>query len=201
VVYPNIPAGFGLARVHYVTSGGNGHAFSIFGFAPGAAAAHPAVENAVMTHWTTRVAPLISNKVTIDSVNCVTNIGGIVSEGFSTNTPVTGSDGSQPLAWSSAVVVRKNTGTLGKHYRGRFYIPGVPTGAVDTTTVALTSARLTTWQTAFTALVADFAGDTALNNLVLLHRSVAITPTNISSLTVEALLGNQRRRQRKAAHR
>jgi hypothetical protein len=200
-VYPNIPAGFGLARVHHTTGGGNGHAFSIFGFAPGAAAAHPAVENAVMTHWTTRVMPLVSNKMTCDTVQCVVNIGGVVTEGNSTNAPVVGGDLSQPLAWSSAVVIRKNTGTLGKHFRGRFYIPGVPTGAVDGTTVNLTAGRLTTWQTAFTALVADFAADTALNNLVLLHRSVAIAPTVISSLTVEGLLGNQRRRQRKAAHR
>src|SRR5229473_1782250 len=105
----------------------------------------------------------------------------------------------QPI--NACPLVRKNTGLVGKHFRGRMYLPGTTQGDTDSTGSNLTNTALTTYQTALTAFFTAIAGGTQSSLMVLLHSLVSVPPTTVTSLTVQQLYAAQRRRLRRAAHR
>lgn len=110
---------------------------------------------------------------------------------FSVATPgtspgVTGYAGASTLA-------RKNTASGGRRGRGRMYLPGIAEAEIDPGG-ALGGGFRTSVQTACTALLAAQIADAI--PMVLLH-SDATTPTAVTSITVDAIVATQRRRQRR----
>jgi len=103
-----------------------------------------------------------------------------------------GQAGSNSLPSSVASVIRKRTALAGRKFRGRTYIPGVPSAVeVDS---QLTAAGLTALQT----LATQMAGTVGIGAWdfapVIFHRATG-TSTLITACVATAVLRNQRRRQ------
>jgi hypothetical protein len=197
--YPSIPPGFALIRLTFTLAGAAHDPAVLYGAAtdPGETVAAEADEhfNTFATHW---MADL-STSLTLLDCHEVRNIAGALQEGDSVTAPIARSTGGQPVPPNTALLVRKGTGIIGKHFRGRSYIPGLPASATDsaqanvrTTPLAAYQADATAWLTALTAETSP---------MYLLHRSLAVAPTLVTDLGVEALLATQSRRLRKVAHR
>ena len=103
----------------------------------------------------------------------------------------------QPLPQNCAVLLSKRTAVGGRANRGRMYVPGIsgasvsPSGVLDGTTI-------TNWQTTCSALMLSGMGAAGSNVLspVLLHKSNAAAPTDLTVLDVSNRIATQRRRLR-----
>jgi hypothetical protein len=96
-----------------------------------------------------------------------------------------------------AQIVKKSSDFLGRAFRGRVYVPGVPEADVNDSG-DLTSTRIAAINTDMAALLADVNGDTAVDNMVILHsQGSGNTPTIIRSLTCQAKVGTIRHRVRR----
>jgi hypothetical protein len=198
-VYPNIPTGYALARYHFLTMGGDEHAYIITGH-------HVTVTfttaedlaNQLFDDYSANAFFGINNSVTFQDVSVVWNDGGLLVDGISSRTPVVGGSTTAPVAPQVAVIAKKITGQIGKHHRGRMYIPGVDTSKVD----AHQSNLLTAAQTAFESALQTWAAALITDGvqLALFHRNPAVSPDLVTDLIVEPILATQRRRQRKAPH-
>lgn len=113
---------------------------------------------------------------------------------------LTGSTGTTGALPSTAVLVRKATGFIGKQNRGRMYVPGLLTDAQVDEGGVITSSEVTGLQGAFTGFLADL--DTLDIPMVIIHKAPKSggepsAPTGVTSLTVEPIVATQRRRLRK----
>jgi hypothetical protein len=199
-VYPQIPPGFSLMRVHFLVPDGDGHAFCLHGIKNETGGHDPVtLANFFFSQYSGNAFFERSNQITCLEVQCTDNNGGVLTQGTSTDAPVAGGESADPLPPNTAVLVRKSTGVLGRNHRGRSYEPGVGLDRVDMGTGNLSDAAVTAIQGAFDAF---FAAQVA-NSMppYLLHRNPAVLPTALTNYFVEKLLATQRRRLRKAAHR
>ena len=101
-------------------------------------------------------------------------------------------------AAATSILVRKNTSFGGRTGRGRMYVPGQSEGAIDAGGF-IQAATLADAQTRATAFLNDM--DAHLGGMYLLHNEggagAALPPRHVTSLTVESICANQRRRQRR----
>jgi hypothetical protein len=93
-----------------------------------------------------------------------------------------------------ALLIEKRSAVGGRKNRGRMYIPGIPEAGVSP------AGNLETgYAAAVTSDVADLFGDLVtvdgVDNLVIFH-GTSLTPTHISSLTLDPQVATQRRRLR-----
>ncbi len=197
--YPNIPTGFALARIRFILDGAQHDPQVIIGYqvvdTTGNADTHC---NQLFSNW----APLLassSNQLTLQDVTNVENVGGVLTEGHSNNTPVVGSSTSAPVPANTSILVHKTTGLIGRHFRGRMYWPGLPTNGTDPSGSSLNSTSVSSLQVLFDTARAGM--ETLLLPMYLLHRSTVVPPTHVIDLHVEPLLATQSRRLRKVAHR
>lgn len=140
----------------------------------------------------TNVMPVLTDDVSLLStlVKLGPNATGASAEFFA---PVVGGTDQLTCSPNMAYLVHKRSELGGREGRGRMYLPGVGEIYVDHTG-AITGARQTALQTAVDELVVDLVA--AQMQPVLLHNSATV-PTEITSLTVDAVAATQRRRMRR----
>jgi len=94
---------------------------------------------------------------------------------------------------NTAGLVKKSTALGGRKGRGRFYLPGLPEGNVDSGG-SIDSALVTAINTDLATFLATLA--TNGSPMVLLHSDLT-TPTLVTSLSLEVVAATQRRRLRR----
>lgn len=197
--YAEVVPGWGLARLLWGSTEGTDHAECVFGWEnDGELTAGAAAEVIYNAYISSGMINTLSALATIQGVTTVANTGGVLSEGEYMLATVGGGGGaitSPQVAW----LVQKQSGLIGRHFKGRFYFPYFNPAAITVGTNQLTSETQSSWQGLATAFLnAMSSGGVTLG---LLHKDLAIPPTNTLVLTVEATIATQRRRNRKAAHR
>lgn len=95
---------------------------------------------------------------------------------------------------SGCVLIQKRTGSSGRKFRGRMYVPtyNIPEGNINPAGI-IDNAQVTALQTMWSDFLTDLV--TADAALVLLHSGVE-SPTIVASLAVQPMLATQRRRMR-----
>lgn len=93
---------------------------------------------------------------------------------------------------SVAAVLKKKTALAGRKYRGRFFLPGVPLSVIADS--QLTAGGVTSFAAMATLLQGNIVNAAGTFNPVIFHRA-SLTFDNITSVTVDPVLRNQRRRQ------
>lgn len=136
---------------------------------------------------------------TLQETTGIYNNGGIMEGYSSTGAPVVGTASvSALMIVSSAMLLQKRTGRVGRHFRGRMYVPvlGLNEGSID----AMGNIAGSTYTEAATkmAVTTDFWLDAETWNPVLLHYDSVITPgyTDITSFALQQKTATQRRRLR-----
>jgi hypothetical protein len=149
----------------------------------------------------TTIVPLLSNRAHLVKTTVVMQLGANKESGeqFSTG-PVAGTATPQLMVSNVAVLIRKKTSLAGRKHRGRFFMPGAGNDINDAANDqdAMTSAKLATWQTAFTAFYDGLkdSSDGDPLHAVILHPPPDNTVTAIDSFDVQARLATQRGRLR-----
>lgn len=118
---------------------------------------------------------------------------GLVGGEFVSNT--NGTRSSQPPSPQVALICKKRTALVGRRYRGRMYLPAAlltqanvgPSGIVDAGALATIQSRCDSFLSGLSTIEYP---------MVLLHTHAPFTPTVVSSLQLEQLIGTQRRRVR-----
>jgi hypothetical protein len=200
-VYPQIPAGYALVRQHFTAVEGDGHSYILYGVHNAGGLTAADVCTAAIASWDVSGSLLgvMSNNYTSADVHVVANIGGTLSEADETDGS-TGPVTVEPVPPQVSILIQKNTILVGRHGRGRLYVPGCPqTDLNGANTGMLSAGSLATWLDA--AATFFDALDTADIPMVLLHRDVSVAPTPVTGLNVEQQVATQRRRNRKAAHK
>jgi hypothetical protein len=161
--------------------------------------------------WETQCLPnqatvTILDDVTLTDLHTVTGNQSIVASGAA------GGDVSAPVTGGVAMVVGQRTGTRGRSFRGRTYVPGMPRSALNTPQLWLASA-VTTWHANFVAFntqLLSIGGPLPLGLVVVSYfsgvdrtipghrpkpiRRVAPVATLVNSFTPNLRIGSQRRR-------
>lgn len=122
--------------------------------------------------------------------------GGVTSY-FLNETAVVGTKaGSNGTPINTSLLIKKNTGLVGRKYQGRHMIPNLGIAEADISQAGIiTSGPLATYQALWTAVTTAMI--TANHWLpVLGHTSSEVIPTPITSLTVQPKIGTMRRRIR-----
>lgn len=128
------------------------------------------------------------------STNVLLKTGGLLYSDTN-NTAVAGSGSINPPPANSAILINKVTGVAGRAYRGRMFAPVTtdesnigPNGVIGPTFVTTLQGY---WNTAMTQLTG--AGVIPM----LLHSDPLITPTTVTTWTVDELVGTLKRRLRR----
>lgn len=100
-----------------------------------------------------------------------------------------GSVASSQVAW----LVRKRSSLGGRQGRGRMYLPGVRESEIGSNG-AIASADVTAWDTALLNFLTDL--EAAQTPMVILHND-GLTPTPVTSLSMDSTIATQRRRLRR----
>lgn len=99
---------------------------------------------------------------------------------------------------NTCAVIRKRTGSIGRTYRGRCYIPYVLSEATMNELGVINGSSIIVLQSAADQWLALANGGDTYNGLWLLHEyrkeGVQIAPTRITSMGVSPVVGTQRRR-------
>lgn len=136
---------------------------------------------------------------TFQGVSMIWNAGGGVFEGYAYGDSVAGTMSSSPIAIvNSSLLLQKRTNRIGRHFRGRMYLPmlGTSEAAVDPMgnieTVSYGIQR--DWLKATT----DFWDDSDTWEAVLLHSDTVVTPgyNKITAWNLATKVATQRRRLR-----
>lgn len=142
--------------------------------------------------------PLESGQVleqwtTID-VQCteMDDTGPITHSGIS---PIVGTKTGEPVPINAAMILRKHTAAGGRRGRGRCYLPPYFATEDSITPGGMLPTTVSTLENRWENFMEDMA--TAGFPLVLCHATAPFTPTPITNLTLELLLGTQRRRMRR----
>lgn len=205
MAFPEVymPSGYGLFTMTFDNNDSNFNAVVTMGFRNIANLTAAAANTALRNIWASTGRP-VSATIRSDQWTWVSSyvlIQGPVyqtSDDFAANVPGTGAFGCVPA--SNSVVVNKKTPYAGRSMRGRFSWPPFQVdeelvdagGRIDQDQVAI-------MQTGFTGAIQ--AMETQSLPMVLLHTrktaDVEPTPTLVSSLTVQPLMGSQRKRMRR----
>ena len=198
-MYPQLPTAYALARHHYLTADGDNHAFVLTGHHVTASFANAvALANQLASDYTGNMFFGVTNLSTYLDAEITWNNGGTLVDAVSTNPPVVGGDTNPPVSPQVAILIRKTSGLLGRHFRGRMYLPSIGRDHVDSAQGFLLPGAVTAFQAAADAYLA--AAVTSGTQLTILHRNVAVLPTPVISVTAELQVATQRRRNRKAPH-
>lgn len=193
--------GYGLVRFNFIGTDGTNHAQCEMGFYnTSGVEADPGDANTLQALFGTNIMPILSNLITLSSVQVTEFNSGVTTDFISTNAPVAGGQSGALLPSNVCILVKKLTGLLGKENRGRMYLPGVSESlvvspsAISVAHLATIQAALNTW---YTAMVADHFQP-------YIHRKTSV-PADFHSVAItsflpESLFATQRRRLRKAAH-
>lgn len=159
--------------------------------------------NAVELAWRTALAATgrpfeLSNILvgwTFAKTTALVNNAGVETY-FETVINAAGTKVGQGVPTNGAVLVQKNTGIVGRKYRGRMYVPPFYfiEGDVDMAGV-INSTPLTAYRALWAATFTELAAD--LHEPCILHLDTAEARTLCTSLTVSNLLASQRRRMRR----
>jgi hypothetical protein len=201
MAYPNIPSGYGLIRHHFITSGGDGHAYILYGVH--LVGGPTAIGVATDAHglFTSDIVPGLSNFVGVTDTMATINNGGVLSQA-DTGPEVDGGVAHASVPVQVCALIRKQTGVIGRHFRGRVYLPGMSSDQLSSTNESQWSgAAVPAFQTRCDTWLGHIQGGAFFDNMVLLHRDIAVPPTTVTSLLFETQIATQRRRNRKAAHR
>jgi hypothetical protein len=200
MAYPNVPAGYGLIRIRLLCPVGVGRAAALFGVKLTGTPTAAAVANEVGNIYSGNIGARVSSLATVQDCQATINNGGTLTQStFVIGTA--GGGGAIPVAPNVAVLIKKNSGIIGKHNRGRMYVPYVQGNDFVTENDHLNPTQLSAWQGVVNTFFTSLSPGTTVSNIVLLHRNAALTPVVVTSMTVEQLVASQRRRLRKAAHR
>lgn len=122
------------------------------------------------------------------------NIGGVLQQDINAN-PIVGAGVATPPPMNTAIIVRKDTGFVGRPYQARlFYPPNIAEANVDA--AGNITAGLPVLQTSWTNFHA--AVKAAGVDPVVLHKpSLGLVPTATSGVTVKSRLGTIGRRMRR----
>lgn len=199
-MYPNIPDGYALCRLHFTSPTGDGHAYIIHGVRNVASHDIALLSTDVIGAWTLAggLVEAMNTSAVFADLSVVMNFDGTLVE---LDTPVgfSGIAGGTIIPPAVAVLFAKNTTSLGRQGRGRIFLPYQVTAVLNADSDTLTDASLTAYQLAANALIVSLSDSQV--PMVLLHKDVDVLPTPVISLTVRSQVATQRRRNRKAAHR
>lgn len=111
--------------------------------------------------------------------------------------PQAGAVGTGPVVNNTALVVSFSTSSRGRSYRGRNYIPGVPTADLSTYT-AFDATAAAAFSAAY-VLLGSALGSAGFNHVVLSRRNLGAwrsvgVATRINGYTAKLPIGTQRRR-------
>lgn len=196
--------GDGIALLNYNTTYGTGIAQNEIAFNWTTSDYNAVtVANLIFNSWVLRMKTYLGDEAYFR--NCEVTLfgdGGLV-QGTSTNSaPVIGTSGGANCSPALALLVKKNTGLIGKENRGRLYFPSLGVLYVNPPDQISTGN-----QTAINTSLQSFMNDMVITNSIqpmLIRKTENITlfhRATVNSMTCETLLATQRRRQRKAAHR
>lgn len=190
-----IPAGYGEFTLVWDHTGDPDPYTVAFGFGDDGTHSISSQTGSILAHWVTdfsAAANMIAG-YSLREARGVLNRGGVLSE-IVIPSGVVGTYAVTPLPQNNALLVKKNSGLVGRANRGRMYLPPcyVDKGGIDTNGTIL-AATVTT----LNGRLATFLGHliTDLNSMVILHSSGA-TPTGVSSIVLENVVASQRRRLR-----
>lgn len=191
-----IPDGFAQATLGFTGAAVPTGAAVTLGFERGDLGKSPAEYcDDFATAWETNINGAIVTTCVLSSVLVKfgpTDVGPSAEVGYSN----AGNVATPAGAAAPAFLIHKNTLMGGRAGKGRMFVPGVPEASVDVGGV-LQSGLATGLTTAFGEFLVDLATQGA--DPVLLHgpTSPITTPTPITSMTCDPVVGTQRRRQRR----
>lgn len=109
---------------------------------------------------------------------------------------VVGTASTAAMPQNVSMLVHKRSASSGRKNRGRMYLPG---GYLQETAVDPAGAVSSGLITSFGALLTAFLADLATGNLpmVIFHSDSVATPTLVTSLTIDPVIGTQRTRLRR----
>jgi hypothetical protein len=200
MVYPNIPNGYGLIRHHFSTAGGDQHAYTLFGVKLNGTPTAGAVAAELHNDWRVYMLGQQCSDLNLLDTMATVNNGGILSQDIEVAT-FPGTVASVPVPVQVCALFKKTTGVLGRHFRGRLYMPGCPDNELDSTRAQWTTAFQNTLSTGSSAWLGAIQTGTTVQDMVLLHRNLTVPPTIVNVVEAELQIATQRRRNRKAAHR
>jgi len=203
----NLPNGFGHVNFFFGGVGLPTGAACSFGLGGAGAPNTPAgLAAELIGYWTTRLKAQTS--ISVSLTGCRVKLGPMETGPFAlVGASVAGSAAGTAVSPAVAYIVRKNSAMGGKRGSGRFFHPGSQDPKVNEAGV-IDAPTLTALQAAWDGFMGDLAASTL--EMVLLHTygtyvkqdgtTVVVPaqdPTPVTSLTVEAMVGTQRRRQRR----
>lgn len=151
--------------------------------------------------WGTNYGGFLDTDVTYGPVNLRVGQDGTDPLIFSGTETAVGAGGSASLPSNVALLVQKRTNLGGRRGRGRFFVPWIISddSANDVGIIPPTPlAQYVTGSTGFLEDLATPGAEIGATPMVLLHESVAVgpqpDPTLVTALTVDPLIGTQRRR-------
>lgn len=195
-----IPVGFAQCALRWRMAGDPEEMISTIGVElDGTAETPEEVALAVGTLWLAAWAPAsFSNQATFVGVTAyVGNDGPNPTPGESLFNTAGGS-ASAMLPQNCCVLVRKTTGLGGRRNRGRMYLPALhlAEGSVDNIG-AIAGATVASMQSQMNNFRSGLLGSGAVGQPVLFHSAAPITPTVITSFSVQSLIATQRERLRR----
>lgn len=149
--------------------------------------------------WNTELRPLTHAGVTLDAIE-VSDMTADGEEGivYTTGLPLAGTNSGSSLPNHVTIVTKFATGLLGRSFRGRSYMVGLPESALDTGSQTVTSTFRAQLGSAMNDLISSLA--TAGFNLAIASLFTDGAPrttgvlTDVLSASVNATVDSQRRR-------
>lgn len=195
----DIPVGYGLCVVQHSVPFASQTQIVTWGFQDNTVDADPdTIATDIRSAWTGTGHPfeanLIADSTRLDSVKVYirTEVGLVLGEN---TTLLNGTRATQPPSPQVACIVKKRTALVGRRYRGRFYLPASFLVAADVgPSGIIATPAVTSLQTRMNAFLEELS--LALVPMVLLHTLAPFTPTFVTTLQPESLIGTQRRRVR-----
>lgn len=157
----------------------------------------PTILNAIQAVFNTAWTSFIDSEVTIGPLRASVGQDGGENLAVEGNVTLVGTATAERATASVALLLRKLTTRGGRRGRGRVYLPWMLAEANVTEIGVIPSGGVTAAQTAADAWLTALVGLPDVDAMVLLH-STGNTPTGlpdvVTSLTVDPVLGTQRRR-------
>lgn len=161
--------------------------------APWTFAALQSLADAVFASWNTNWGSIVSHHMVTDGVRATDLTTATGFQATSTGAPVTGSDATESLPSSTACVVTLRTAIRSRSGRGRIFLAGMTTGALDNAG-KFTAAFEATADNLVTHLVSD-AGITAIAALSVASKKLADYNIVTAHLVRSGIVRSQRRRE------
>jgi hypothetical protein len=193
-----------VAKLNFTCSIGVGHAQIEMCFKDELSVPVASVNaEAIRSNFATNLKPYWSSLANLQQCQVTMWDGTTLQQATTNDTQVAGTGSSNPVSPAVALLIKKNTGVIGRSNRGRFYMPYMGTTLLYQPDQISTSTKTALDLALLTFLTALTTGGNQLAPWLIkktenpaLNHNVAVT-----SFTSETMLATQRRRQRKAAHR